>query len=71
MFIRIKSLTADARYKSASITSFTVDGQSAVTKRWYITIVMGKTERKFAWATETEMRAYEKYLDNVLEVKEI
>lgn len=71
MFIRIKSLTADARYKAASISSFTVDGQSAVTKRWYITIVMGRTERKFAWATEPEMRAYEKYLDKVLDVKEV
>lgn len=29
MFIRIKSLTTDARYKAASISSFSVDGQSA------------------------------------------
>lgn len=71
MFIRIKSLTTDARYKAASISSFSVDGRSPATGWWYITITIGKNERRFAWATEPEMRAYEKYLDNILGVKEI
>lgn len=71
MFIRIKSITTDARYKASSITSFSVDGQSPSTNLWYITITMGKSERRFAWRTEPEMRAYEKYLDTILDVKEI
>lgn len=71
MFIRIKSITGDVRYKAASISSFSVDGQSPSTKLWYITIIMGKAQKGFAWYTEAEMRAYENYLDEVLDVKEV
>lgn len=64
-------MTGDCRYKVSSISSFSVDGRSAVTGWWYITITMGKTEKKFAWEKEKEMRNYEAYLDSVLNVKEI
>lgn len=39
-------MTGDCRYKVSSISSFSVDGRSAVTGWWYITITMGKTEKK-------------------------
>lgn len=71
MFIRIKSIGRDSRFKDSSISAFNVDGQSASTGNWYISIIISGKEKLFAWKTEEEMRAVEKYLDEVLKVKEV
>lgn len=71
MFIRIKSIGRDSRFKDSSISAFNVDGQSASTGNWYITIRISSKDIKFAWKTEEEMRKEEEYLDNVLKVQEV
>lgn len=71
MFIRIKSIGRDSRFKISSINSFNVDGQSPNTKMWYITIKISGKEIKFAWLSEEEMRNVEKYLDKALKVEEV
>lgn len=71
MFIRIKSIGRDSRFKISSISAFNVDGQSPNTNMWYITIKISGKEVKFAWKTEPEMRKVEKYLDKALKVEEV
>lgn len=71
MFIRIKSIGRDSRFKDSSISAFNVDGQSVNTGNWYITIRISGKDVKFAWKTEDEMRMVEEYLDNVLKVQEV
>lgn len=71
MFIRIKSIGRDSRFKDSSISAFNVDGQSASTGNWYITIRISNRDVKFSWKTEKGMRVVEEYLDNVLKVQEV
>lgn len=71
MFIRIKSIGRDSRFKDSSISAFNVDGQSSSTNNWYITIRISGKDVKFCWKTEEEMRKVEEYLDNVLKVQEV
>lgn len=56
MFIRIKSIGRDSRFKDTSISAYNVDGQSPNNGKW---------------KTEEEMRKYEVYLDNILKVQEV
>lgn len=71
MFIRIKSIGRDSRFKDSSISAFNVDGQSPNTGYWYITIRISGKDVKLSWKTEEEMRKVEEYLDNVLKVQEV
>ena len=71
MFVRIKCVGRDYRLKSTSIGAFNVDGQSASTSLWYITIKISGKDVKFSWKTESEMRAVEAYLDKLLDVRDI
>lgn len=71
MFIRIKSIGRDSRFKDTSISAYNVDGQSPNNGNWYISIIISGKQKLFSWKTEEEMRKYEVYLDNVLKVQEV
>lgn len=66
-FIRI----GEERFKETSISSYKYDGQSAVTKCWYITIWFSRRERKFSFETERECLSVVRYLDKILGVQEV
>ena len=67
MFIRINN----KRIKSSSIGEFEVKGKSPSSGLWYIDIKISGKIVMFAFSTKERMQEVEKYLDKVLDVKEV